>query len=289
MKQYKAIFFDWDGTAVVSRKASAQDAVKEMKKLLAKGIKLAIISGTTYDNIAGGSIEEYFTKEELANLYLGLGRGAFNYKFEEKKPVVFNHRIPKKKDLLVIHDICYQIHRELWERYDFMTDVVFCRPNYCKIDIMVENNRGVNLFMQENELDTLRESLKRHGITGGLQELIHLAQEVGNQFHVKVSATCDAKYLEVGISDKSDNANLIMEELQEKYGICPEECSFWGDEFVGLEEGIFGSDSFMCTEKTCKGDFFDVSEVAGERPKRVQTIGGGVATFLRFLEEQGNC
>ena len=73
-KNYKAIFFDWDGTAVMSRKAPADDAVQAMRPLLQKGVKLAIISGTTIENIAGGKLESYFTKAELENLYLGLGR-----------------------------------------------------------------------------------------------------------------------------------------------------------------------------------------------------------------------
>ena len=70
-KKYKAIFFDWDGTAVMSRKAPVTDAVAAMKPLLEKGVKLAIVSGTTYENIAGGAIENYFTPEQLDNLYLG--------------------------------------------------------------------------------------------------------------------------------------------------------------------------------------------------------------------------
>ena len=65
MKKYKAIFFDWDGTAVMSRKAPAEDAVSAMKPLLERGVKLAIISGTTYENIAGGNIEKYFTHKQL--------------------------------------------------------------------------------------------------------------------------------------------------------------------------------------------------------------------------------
>ena len=80
-KKYKAIFFDWDGTAVLSRKAPVDEAVAAMKPLLEQGTKLAIISGTTYENIAGGEIEKYFTKNQLNNLYLGLGRGAYNYSF----------------------------------------------------------------------------------------------------------------------------------------------------------------------------------------------------------------
>ena len=47
MKKYKAVFFDWDGTAVTSRTAPAEAAVSAMRPLLEKGVKLAVISGTT--------------------------------------------------------------------------------------------------------------------------------------------------------------------------------------------------------------------------------------------------
>ena len=71
MKKYKAIFFDWDGTAVISRKASADKVAEPMKRLLAEGVKLAVISGTTMENIAGGRLHEYFGIEERKNLFLG--------------------------------------------------------------------------------------------------------------------------------------------------------------------------------------------------------------------------
>ena len=60
LKKYKAIFFDWDGTAVMSRRAPVDQAVAAMRPLLQKGIKLIIVSGTTIENIAGGKIESYF-------------------------------------------------------------------------------------------------------------------------------------------------------------------------------------------------------------------------------------
>ncbi len=55
-----------------------------------------------------------------------------------------------------------------------------------------------------------------------------------------------------------------------------------------IEETIFGSDSYMYTEQTSAGDFFDVSEVSGLRPEGVETVGGGVKRFLNFLAEQEN-
>ena len=288
MKKYKAILFDWDGTAVVSRKASAKEAIAAMKPLLAKGVPLAIISGTTYENIAGGKLETFFTKDELQNLYLGLGRGAYQYAFtEEGSPYIFENLIPAKEELLQIHDLCFQIHQYLLREYDFSTDIVFTRPNYCKIDLMPELDRGDQLFMQSDELTSLKQKLDGHGIEGGLQSLLDLAQKLGKEKGFFVLSTCDAKYLEVGISSKSDNADLIMEKLIVR-GISPKECAFWGDEYVGIEKSIFGSDSFMLTDKTKEADFFDVSSVEGERPDKIKVLGGGVETFLNFLREQAN-
>ena len=286
LKKYKAIFFDWDGTAVMSRRAPVDQAVAAMRPLLQKGIKLIIVSGTTIENIAGGKIESYFAEGELKNLYLGLGRGAYNYSFKDGIPYIFKNMVPDKGEILKIHQICFEIHQTLKEKYDFDTDIVFSRPNYCKIDLMVENQRGDNLFMQEDELGCLRETLKEHGMEDGLSGLIHLAKQTGEKYGIDVAPTCDAKYLEVGVTSKSDNVNVILEKICTENNIKPEECTYWGDEYVGIEKDIFGSDSFMKTEKSQNGDFYDVSEVTGERPSGVQKIGGGVDRFLCFLHEQ---
>ena len=285
-KKYKGIFFDWDGTAVLSRKAPVEEIVKAMGPLLDQKVNLVIVSGTTMENIAGGKLDSYFTKEQLVQRLLGLGRGAFNYRYENGQEIVFSDMLPDRKLLSDIHRICFDIHMELLEKYGMNTDIVFSRPNYCKIDLMVENQRGDNLFMQENELDLLKDCLKKHGVEGGLQGLLDISEAAGARYGITVKPTCDAKYLEVGISSKSDNVDRILEYLEEKEGISPQECSFWGDEYVGIEEGIYGSDSFMKTGKTADGEFFDVSEVPGKRPEGVVQLGGGVERFLEFLKEQ---
>lgn len=285
-KKYQAVFFDWDGTAVLSRRAPVDQAVAAMKPLLNQGVRLVIVSGTTIENIAGGRIEKYFSEKELDNLYLGLGRGAYNYAFRDGEPFLFYDMLPDAENLEKIHRICFEVHMELKKRYHFNTDIIFSRPNYCKIDLMPEAVRGDNLFMQENELEMLKESLAAHGIAGGLKRLMELAAETGRRYGLEMKSTCDAKYLEIGISSKSDNVDAIFQRIQEITGLRSEECSFWGDEFVGIEEGIFGSDSFMITELTKGGDFFDVSEVPGKRPEEVIKLGGSVERFIGFLHGQ---
>lgn len=286
MKKYKAIFFDWDGTAVISRTAPVDEVVAPMKSLLGKGIKLAIISGTTMENIAKGKLHKYFSIQERQNLFLGLGRGAFNYGFDVKgEPFLLNIVMPSKEELIKIHDICYSIHKQLLQEYSFESDIVFSRPNYCKIDLMANNSRGDALFLQEGEKEKLLAALEDHGFHEGLKGLIHLAERTGKGQGMKVLATTDAKYLEVGTSSKSDNVDSLYQHFYENYGITPEDCAFWGDEYIGFDTGIYGSDSFMITEKTCKGDFFDVSDTEGERPEEVEKIGGGVKRFIKFLED----
>ena len=284
MKHYKAIFFDWDGTAVLSRKAPVEDAVNAMRPLLDKGVKLCIVSGTTYENIAGGKLHSYFTPKQLENLYLGLGRGAFDYGYDATgQPTILVDRVPDAKGILAVHDACYRIHRELLEKYGMNTDIVFSRPNYCKIDLMPANNRGENLFLQEGEAARLQHILQQHGIDS-IETVIAMAESFGTP-EMPLRATTDAKYLEVGISCKSDNVDIFLERFKAE-GITAEDCSFWGDEFVEIEHELYGSDSFMYTEKSKAGDFFDVSAIEGNRPEAVKVLGGGVETFLTFLKEQ---
>ena len=288
-KGYRAIFFDWDGTAVTSRKAPVDEIVSRMKGLLNKGIKLAIISGTTIENIASGRLQDYFTEKELENLFLGLGRGAYNYKFNKNKNLeLFNSMIPEKSVLLDVHKACFDIHMKLLEDYDYKTDIVFSRPNYCKIDLMVDTNRGEQLFLQENEVDILKENLTRHGFNEGILELIKISEEIGKKYGLDLVVTTDAKYLEVGVSSKSDNVNTILRYFKDEFGILPEECSFWGDEYIGIDEGLYGSDSFMITDSSKNGDFFDVSNLKGKRPEEVIILSGGVERFLEFLSSQEN-
>ena len=150
--RYKANFFDWDGTAVESREAPADKVTGLMRQLLASGVVMVIISGTTYDKIADGKLERYFTEKELANLYLGLGRGACNYSFKNGEPVLQEDSILGLEDKLKIHKGVFRIHQYLLEKYSLNSDIVFTRPNYCKLDLMAEHCRNGRLYLQDGEV-----------------------------------------------------------------------------------------------------------------------------------------
>lgn len=284
--RYKAIFFDWDGTAVESREAPADKVTGLMRQLLASGVVMVIISGTTYDKIADGKLERYFTEKELANLYLGLGRGACNYSFKNGEPVLQEDSILGLEDKLKIHKGVFRIHQYLLEKYSLNSDIVFTRPNYCKLDLMAEHCRNGRLYLQDGEVEMLKELLKEHGIHGGLSEVMEIAKKAGDFGDMRIQITTDAKYLEIGPTTKSDNVDYFVDNVLNPRKIEIEDSCFWGDEFSYLADGIPGSDSYMITEKTQKGHFFDVSKTSGELPGKIRPMGGGTETFIQFLKEQ---
>ncbi|OQB25935.1 MAG: hypothetical protein BWY11_00107 [Firmicutes bacterium ADurb.Bin182] len=287
MKKYKAIFFDWDGTAVVNRKAPVEKTVDAMRKLLSSGVYLFVISGTTYSNIGDGNIEKRFTNEQLKFLFFGLARGSHNFGFDNNGRLVTIEDYGIERDtVLKIHDVAYDIHRTLFLDYGYNTDIVFDRPNYVKIDIMTASSRMTNMYLSGNEIDDIKKNLKKHGYNEGLAGLIKLAKETGQKHGLNIKATCDAKYLEVGVLDKSDNVDAFIRHVLVPNGISMKECCFWGDEYLELDSGITGSDSFMYTEMSKDGDFFDVGTVPGIRPEYVEYLGGSVDTFLHFLDDQ---
>lgn len=283
MVKYKCVFFDWDGTAVESRTAPAEDVLKAMEPVLRSGIKLVIVSGTTIENIAGGKIEQTIPEDCLGNLYLGLGRGAFNYGYRDKKPEIIGSMLPDKDTLLKIHSVSFDLHQKLLREYDLCTDIVFSRPNYCKVDLMADHDRGGRLFLQQNEIAMVQEKLKSKGIAGGLTDVIRMADDIGAEYGLPICSTTDAKYIEIGTTTKSDNVDFFMEKVLAVDDIKAKDCCFAGDEFTYLTEGIRGSDAYMITDDTRKGTFIDVSENPWKLPKEVQHIGGGVNGFKDFL------
>ena len=287
MKAYRAIFFDWDGTAVKDRQAPVDEAVSAMAPLLDKGVCLLVISGTTYGNIGGGRLHERFPPAQRQNLFFGLGRGSFNYGFDQagERIEVADPGVTEDT-VLRIHDAAYGIHRRLWKDYGYHTDIVFDRPYYCKIDLMAQNARRENLYLSGNEVEQAQASLSAHGLKNGIADLLELAAEEGEAAGLALKVTCDAKYLEVGVLNKSDNVDALLKNVVFPRGIAPEDCAYWGDEFLKLADGLNGSDSFMRTKLSAPGGFFDVGTVPGDRPAWVDYLGGSISTFLAFLREQ---
>ena len=215
MRKYEMIFFDWDGTAVESRAAPADAVANAMAPLLAAGVKLAAISGTSLHNIDGGKFAQRFEPQQRRNLYFGLDRGVNNYCFDICGNII---HIPGVKagrdDILALHKVCFDFHLKLLKDYSLNTDIVFCRDEYCKIDIGSNISRGSNFFFTGDELDLINIGLRAHGYSGGIRGLIALAESLGREYVLPLKVTTDAKYIEMGFGTKSDNVDAILSQFE---------------------------------------------------------------------------
>jgi hypothetical protein len=194
--------------------------------------------------------------------------------------------LPDRAALLALHKACFELHEYMLAAYGLPSDIVFTRENYCKIDLCPDLARGDHLYFRSEELTRLNQRLALHGCLGGVRALLDLAVSFGRERGLRLHATTDAKYLEVGFATKSDNVNTIFHHISGLYGISAAECCFFGDEFLEMGDGIYGSDACMITKSTRGGDFFDVSDAPGRRPNEVRQLGGGVERFIDFLYEQ---
>jgi hydroxymethylpyrimidine pyrophosphatase-like HAD family hydrolase len=285
MKKYKVVFFDWDGTAVASRTAPV-DALKPLLvSLLDGGMVLIIISGTTYENIAGGQLHFELSAGQLKNLYFGLGRGAVNYGFDHSGELLILKEVkPDISEILKIHDVAFRIHTYLLENFGLKTDIVFSRPNYCKINLLTDSNRMDRFSLEASEVEMVNILLEKHHFKGGLPALVDLAKQIARINGLSLDATTDAKFLEIGPTTKADNVGFFLNEVVFRRKIEITECAFWGDEFADLAPGVKGSDALMMVEETVGADFYDVSDRSECLPDGVVHIGGGPPAFARFLQ-----
>lgn len=287
MKKYKAILFDWDGTAVVNRTAPADALIPLLTSLLKTGTILIIISGTTYENISGGELHKNIPADLLKNLYLGLGRGAYNFGFSASGELIVLDEVQIDVDARIkIDEVAFRVHTYLLKNYGLQTDIVFSRPNYCKINLLVDHDRKDRFNLSANEIDMVNELLEKHDFQGGLLSLLTKAKEIANSHGLCLEVTTDAKFLEIGTTTKADNVSYFLKTIVYEEGIKAEECAFWGDEFAYLAPGIRGSDAQMLIEEAKGADFFDVSESRLSLPGEVNYVGGGPAAFVDFLNSQ---
>ena len=244
-RAFRLLAFDWDGTAVESRHVDATPVRRELIRLLDRGVWIVVVSGTNVDNVHR-QCSAAIPPASRKRLILGLNRGSEVFGFDANELVIRSKRLATADQERRLTEIAECIRDELHVCTGLEFGLVLDRLNRRKIDLIPEPEWSdppkAHIVALARATDA---RLRLAGLDGGLRAAIKIAQHILTDRGLSDwRITTDAKYLEVGLTDKGDTMRWVWAHLLLSEHISVNEICIAGDEFGGAG-GISGSDARM--------------------------------------------
>ena len=280
-RRFEAIVFDWDGTAVPDRAADASTVRALVEQLCRAGVDVAVVSGTHVDNVDG---QLRARPVGSGRLLLALNRGSELFEVDGNGP-----RLVARRDATIDEDgaltrAADETVARLAAR-GFEARIVSRRLNRRKIDLLPDPEwADPPKAVIDRVVATVEQRLRAAGIDG-LVEAARIALDAARDAGCSdPKVTSDAKHVEIGLTDKSDSARAVLEELRAD-GISAERVLIAGDEFGPLG-GLTGSDSMMLVPEAARATVCSVGIEPEGLPERVVGLAGGPSAFAALLADQ---
>ena len=286
-RPFRIIAFDWDGTAVPDRHSDASAATEVMRELLKLGVSIAIITGTNFKNIDNQSTH-LIEGPHKQNLFVLTNRGSEVFSFDESsKPKLIYRRQATDGENGLLSKVADGVRDRIEHDGGPKIEIVYDRLNRRKIDMIPEPEWADPPKARIGELLKATEHrLRTHGVTGGIREVFELTETLAADFGLKSARiTTDVKFVEVGLTDKSDSVRWVIQELAPRVGVEVQSILFLGDEF-GPIAGFDGSDFKMITDEAKASTFVSVGLEPNGVPGRVLHVGGGPERFVDLMRRQ---
>jgi trehalose/maltose hydrolase-like predicted phosphorylase len=280
-RRFEATVFDWDGTAVADRHADAGRLRRLLELLSRVGFDLAIVSGTNVDNVDSQLLVR---PEGPGRLYLCLNSGSEAFAVGPDGPVLLHRRTATAAEDEALTIAARHAVERLKAR-GLQAEIVAERLNRRKIDLIPESEWADPPKSKIGELlDAVERRLHECGLAG-LTEVAGLARECALEAGlVDPRVTSDVKHVEIGLTDKSDSARWIFQELGRR-GLGAGSVLVAGDEF-GPTGGLPGSDSYLLIDEAVAATTFSVGVEPNGVPAGIVALGGGPAAFVSVFEDQ---
>lgn len=300
-KKYKIIVFDWDGTAVHTRKDDIPELITALEELLKQGIFIVVVTGTNFENIDrqfSSHIKGLYKK----NLFICTNRGSEVFGFDENSQsiLLFRLNIDEKTNNL-LDKIAEKTKKDIEIKANVWLDIIYDRLNRRKLDLIPEWANPLKSEIGKLILET-EKKLTNAGFKEGIKGAFDLMKENARLLGLNnARITSDVKHIEVGVSDKSDSIKWILENIAAPINIQDKEILVIGDEF-GTIAGFDGSDYKMVVKNHNDITYFSVGKEPdglpqnensegisagnGNQNKRVKHIGGGPECFLEIIKNQ---
>jgi trehalose/maltose hydrolase-like predicted phosphorylase len=283
---FRAIVFDWDGTAVADRHEDTTALAGLAEALLRRGTWLVVVTGTNFANI-DRQLCRRIVPGARRHLLVCANRGSEVYGFTRRgQPVRRVVRMATPAEDRALTAIAEGVRDALVTRTGLEIRIVYDRLNRRKIDLIPLPEWADPPKARIGALLAAVEArLKGAGLTGGLAEAVALAVgEAATRGLPEARITSDVKHLEIGLTDKGDSLAWVKANLLAHEDIPMSRVLIAGDEF-GPVAGFAGSDDRL----RAGADGAVVVSVGAEPngvPAGVLCLGGGPETFRALLADQ---
>jgi hypothetical protein len=280
--RFEAVIFDWDGTAVPDRRAGTTALRRLITALCGRGMELAVVTGTHADNI---DAQLRTRPPGPGRLHLCVNRGSEVYAVERDGLRLLFRRTATPAEDAALTKAATRTVEALRER-GLEARIVSDRLNRRKIDLIPEPRWGDPPKALIAELLThVQKRLERAGF-GGLDAVQTIARRAATDAGLKdARVTSDVKHVEIGLTDKSDSARWLLDNLWER-GIGADLALIVGDE-MGPLGGVPGSDSRMLLpEAAAAATAVSVGIEPAGVPAGVLAVPGGPHAFRAILRNQ---
>jgi trehalose/maltose hydrolase-like predicted phosphorylase len=279
-RRFEAFVFDWDGTAVPDRKADASAMRAAVERLCELGADLAVITGTHIGNV---DPQLGARPAGPGRLFLCLNRGSEVFRVDASGPELIYRRQATPEEEAALDTAAEEVVARLAEK-GLRAEIVSQRLNRRKIDLIPEPEWADPPKARIDELLAAVE--KRLGSQGlDLHAAVELAVEAARDAGLSdPKVTSDAKYVEIGLTDKADSSNWVFAELWRR-GIGTGLVLVGGDEFGPLGR-LPGSDSLLLVPEAARATAVSVGLEPNGVPEGVLPLGGGPPAFVALLEDQ---
>lgn len=280
-RRFEGVMFDWDGTAVADRAADASTVRNVVQALCARGVDVAIVSGTHIGNV-DGRLEA--RPAGPGRLLMALNRGSELFEVGVDGPQLIARRDATPTEDAALTRAAELTVARLAER-GLEARIVSQRLNRRKIDLIpLPEWTDPPKSQMDRLLAAVEQRLRAVGI-GNLAEVAALATEIARAAGLAdPRVTSDAKHVEIGLTDKSDSSRSVFDQFWSD-GIAAESVLIAGDEFGDIG-GLPGSDSFMMIAEAAGAVMCSVGIEPNGVPGGVARLAGGPSRFLQLLIDQ---
>lgn len=283
--RFEFIVFDWDGTAVPDRNAAVPQLNAAMASLLDVGMWLAPVTGTKVEHLERQSLAQI---EPLLRMRLAVctNRGSEVWGYSEGGQRVARYRrIASPAEEAMLTRAAEELRKRLAER-GVESRIIYDRLNRRKVDLIPlpawedPPKARIRALIAATTRRLQAAGIERIGDV--MQRASEIARDCGL---ADPRVTSDGKYVEIGLTDKSDSIAWLFDNVVRTHRIDARSILIAGDEF-GDVGGFAGSDERMMTPDTHGVRIVSVGREPHGVPAGVIHVRGGPNAFLSILRWQ---